>query len=81
MPAITISKLSAETRRALEARATRHGVSVEAEVRSILEQVLLPPKQIRLGSLLTSIAEASGRAEFDSERDLAPYESVDLINP
>jgi antitoxin FitA len=56
MPAVTIRNLSEETHRAIKARAAQHGHSTEAEIRDILNQAVLPPQRVKLGSLLAEIA-------------------------
>ena len=73
MPAITVRKLSTETHRALKQRAAEHGCSIEAEVRTILDQAVRPPQRVRLGSALRAIGrELDVTTEFDVERDSTP---------
>jgi plasmid stability protein stbC len=70
MPTITIHNLSAETHRALQAQAKAAGRSTEAEVRHILDQVVLPPEQrVGLGTLLTAIGQKYGGVELNIERE------------
>lgn len=80
MPAVTIRNLSAETHRALKARAAEHGLSTEAEIRRILDQAVRPAERVRLGSLLASLGAATltpdDAALFDSLRDQTPSEPV-----
>jgi len=81
MPAVTIRNLSAETHRALKARAAEHGRSTEAEVRDILEQVVRPAARVKLGALLASIGHDAGltpedETYLDNLRDRAPSEPV-----
>lgn len=45
MATVTIRDLKEETKTALKARARTHGRSMEAEARSILDEVLLPSNQ------------------------------------
>ncbi|WP_200170842.1 FitA-like ribbon-helix-helix domain-containing protein [Tomitella cavernea] len=78
MSAITIRDLSAETHRALKARAALHNRSTEAEVRAILDAAVLPEDRVRLGSLLAGIGGEVGGADLDSERDRSAREPVDL---
>lgn len=69
MASITIRNLPDEVHRALRVRAAHHGRSTEAEVRSILESIALPPERVKLGSLLASIArEAGGLTDAEVER-------------
>lgn len=81
MPAVTIRNLSAETHRALKARAAEHGHSTEAEIRDILEQVVRPAERVKLGALLASIGRDAGLtpedvACLDEIRDRATSEPV-----
>ena len=70
MPTITIHNLSAETHRALQAQAKAAGRSTEAEVRHILDQVVLPPEQrVGLGTLLAAIGQKYGGVELNIERE------------
>lgn len=77
MPAITIRKLSEETHRALKARAAGHGRSVEAEVRSILEEITHPADQVGLGTLLAAIGQSARGMEFP-KRDREAHQPIDL---
>ncbi|AEM48496.1 Arc domain-/DNA-binding domain-containing protein [Acidithiobacillus ferrivorans SS3] len=69
---LTIRNLPEEVRRALRMRAAQHGRSTEAEVRSILEEVVKPQGRVKLGSLLTEI----GRRADLTDEDLAVFERV-----
>ncbi|TFL14057.1 plasmid stability protein stbC [Pusillimonas caeni] len=69
MANVTVRNLPAEVHRALRVRAAQHGRSTEAEIRDILENVARPPKRVKLGSLLASIArEAGGLTNAEAER-------------
>ncbi|CDQ11912.1 putative plasmid stability protein y4jJ [Acidithiobacillus ferrivorans] len=72
MAMLTIRNLPEEVRRALRMRAAQHGRSTEAEVRSILEEVVKPQGRVKLGSLLTEI----GRRADLTDEDLAVFERV-----
>jgi plasmid stability protein len=74
MPAIVIRNLSQETHRALQARATRHGRSTEAEVRAILDEAVRPPSRVKLGSALAALGRQFGGLDIDIARDKAPAE-------
>ncbi|HMR49564.1 MAG TPA: antitoxin [Arachnia sp.] len=76
MPAITVRNLSAETHRALKARAAMHGRSTEAEVRAILDAVAAEGP--RLGTLLTSIGREAGGVDLSITRDQTPREPIDF---
>lgn len=79
MAAVTIRNLSAETHRALKARAAERGHSTESEIRDILDQAVRPAERIKLGSLLASIGHKAGLtpedgAYLDNLRDKSPSE-------
>ena len=82
MASITVRNLPNEVHRALRIRAATHGRSTEAEIRAILEKIVMPPERVKLGSLLTSIAREAGgltdeeHAVFDSVRDKTPAEPM-----
>ena len=61
MAAIVIRNLSPETHRALQARAARHGRSMEAEARTILDEAVRPTARVKLGSALAALAGPLGR--------------------
>jgi len=60
MATVTVRNLPDAVHRALRVRAAQHGRSTEAEIRVILEHITQPPKRVKLGSLLTSIAREAG---------------------
>lgn len=76
MAAVTIRNLSAETHRALKARAARHGRSTEAEIRSILEAAAHPQGVVGLGAKLAEIGRQAGLRDedFSIDRDRTPAE-------
>ncbi|MFS2177180.1 plasmid stabilization protein [Rhizobium pisi] len=81
MPAVTIRNLSEETHRALKVRAGRHGRSIAAEIREILDAAVRPAERVKLGSLLASIGREAGLSDGDvdslqSLRDEAPAEPM-----
>lgn len=51
---LTIRRLSEAVRRALRARAVRHGRIMEAEVREILAATVNPNERVKLGTPLGS---------------------------
>jgi antitoxin FitA len=83
MAMLTVRNLPDEVHRALRVRAARHGHSMEAEVRQILEAAVSPEGRVQLGSLL---AEIGRRAKVTDEevdliatvRDKTPARLVDL---
>ena len=80
MAILTVRNLPDEVQRALRVRAALRGRSIDAEVRAILEETLLPEGRVALGTLLTAIGrraelEDGGVAGF-AQRDAAPARPV-----
>jgi len=79
MPGLTVRKLSEETHRALRMRAARHGRSTEAEVRFILEEAVMPPSRLKIGSEIHRIAcEIGGMDELEVSRQRSEIQGADL---
>jgi antitoxin FitA len=83
MAMLTVRNLSDETHRALRARAARHGQSMEAEVRAILEAATNPPGRVKLGSLLADMGRQARLTEeeaavFGQVRDKTPARVIDF---
>ncbi|MCA1780516.1 MAG: Arc family DNA-binding protein [Xanthomonadaceae bacterium] len=83
MPTMTVRNLPDEVHRALRVRAAKHGRSMEAEVREILEASVAPEGRTRLGSLLAEIGRQSRltneeAAVFNNVRDKGPVRDIDL---
>jgi plasmid stability protein len=78
MAAIVVRNLSAETHRALQTRAVRHGRSTEAEARMILDEAVRPTTRVRLGSALAALAQPLGGVDLDISRDQTPAEPIAL---
>ncbi len=72
MPSVTIRNVPDEVHRAIRVRAARHGRSIEAEMRAILEAAVRPQNRVRLGSMLASEGHKVGL----SEQDFALLEGV-----
>lgn len=72
MPAVTIRNVPDEVHRAIRIRAAKHGRSIEAELRDILEAAVRPQNRLKLGSLLA----VAGRKVGLTEEDFAILESV-----
>ena len=72
MAMLTVRNITDEVHRALRARAARHGHSMEAEVRGILESAVSPEGRVKLGSLL---ADMGRRAKLTDE-EFAVFEQV-----
>ncbi|AFS53952.1 Plasmid stability protein-like [Leptospirillum ferriphilum] len=81
MATVTVRNLPDEVHRALRVRASMHGHSTEAEIRSILEATVRPPERLRLGTALTELGRRVGLLEedfavFEEVRDKMPAEPV-----
>jgi len=81
MAMLTVRNISDEVHRALRARATKHGQSMEAEVRAILESAVRPQGSVKLGSLLADIGRQAKLSDeefavFEQVRDKAPSRPV-----
>ena len=74
MAAVTIRNLSEETHRALKQRAAKHGRSTEAEIRSILEDAVLPQERLKLGSAIVARMREVGGVDLNIQRDRSPIE-------
>ena len=72
MAMLTVRNITDEVHRALRVRAARHGHSMEAEVREILESAVSPAGRVKLGSLL---ADMGRRAKLTDE-EFAVFEQV-----
>ena len=60
----------------MRARAARHGLSTEVEIRVILENAVRPETRPKLGSLLAEIGREAGGADLDIQRDKTVSEPV-----
>ena len=78
MAAVTIRKLSDEAHRALKARAKKHSRSTEAEMRTILEETVLPKRRLLIGSELAAFGRRYGGIELDITRDQTPTDAPDF---
>jgi plasmid stability protein len=81
MSMLTVRNVPEEVHRALRVRAARHGQSMEAEVRDILQSAVRPEGRVRLGSLLADIGRQARLndeefAVFDQVRDKSLSEPV-----
>ena len=72
MAMLTVRNIPDEVHRALRLRAGRHGHSMEAEVREILESAVSPAGRVKLGSLLA----AMGRQARLTDKEFAVFEQV-----
>lgn len=65
MAVLTIRNLPDEIHRALRLRAAQHGRSMEAEVRTILQETVAPRECVGLGTLLTDMSRRIGLTDAD----------------
>ena len=72
MAMLTVRNIPDEVHRALRVRAARHGQSMEAEVRAILESAISPQGRVKLGSLLADM----GRRAKLTDDEFAVFEQV-----
>ena len=76
MATLTVRNVSDEVHRALRVRAALRGSSTEAEVRTILEEAVLPEGRAKLGTLLSDIGRRAGLTDEEvalfSQRDTTP---------
>ena len=81
MATLTVRNVSDEVHRALRVRAALRGRSTEAEVRTILEEAVLPEGRANLGTLLSDIGRRAGLTDEDvalfAQRDPTPARPVD----
>ncbi|WP_018952776.1 FitA-like ribbon-helix-helix domain-containing protein [Thioalkalivibrio sulfidiphilus] len=80
---LTVRNLPDEVHRALRVRAARHGHSMEAEVREILESAVSPGGRVKLGSLLAEIGRQTRLTDdefavLEQVRGKAPARQVDF---
>jgi antitoxin FitA len=77
MAMLTVRNIPDGVHRALRARATRRGHSMEAEVREILESAVSPQGRVKLGSLLADVGRRAKLTDdefavFEQARSKAP---------
>jgi len=72
MAMLTVRNIPDPVHRALRVRAARHGHSMEAEVREILESVVSPQGRVKLGSMLADM----GRQAKLTDKEFAVFEQV-----
>ena len=72
MASLNVRNLSDATHQALRIQAARHGRSMEAEVRAILDAALNPQKTPGLGSMLAAIGRDFHGVDLEITRDRTP---------
>lgn len=83
MAQVVIRSIPEEVHLAIRARAKRSGRSVEAEIRKILADAVLPDGGLRLGSLLVGIGRQADVGDSDVDvidgvRDRTPAEPMEF---
>ncbi len=78
MGSLNVRNLSDKTHKALRVRAARHGRSMEAEVRAILDDAISPRDKIGLGGMLAAIGRDFGGVDLDIARDSTQAESANF---
>jgi len=78
MPARTIRNISPETHRELKLRGARNGRSTEAEVRLILDQIVMRPPSRDVAQLFAAFRAEPGGLDLDITRDATPAHPIDL---
>lgn len=73
---LLIRDLDDETTQQLRLLADRHGRSLEAEARAIIERALLPRPKKKLGSAIREIFEPLGGVELPDVRDRTPHKPI-----
>jgi plasmid stability protein len=74
MGSFNVRNLSDATHKALRIQAARHGRSMEAEVRAILDEAMNPERKRGLGSMLAAIGRDVGGVDLDIARDTTQAE-------
>ncbi len=77
MAMLTVRNIPDAVHRALRTRAARHGRSMEAEVRDILESAVSPQGRVKLGSVLADM----GRRAKLTDDEFAVFEQVRSTAP
>ena len=75
---LNVRNLSDQTHKALRIQAARHGRSMEAKVRAILDDAVNPDKKLGLGSTLAAIGRDFGGIDVAAPRDKTPAEPADF---
>lgn len=78
MGSLNVRNLSDATHKALRIQAARHGRSMEAEVRAILDDAMNPKQTPGLGSMLAAICRDFGGVDLDISRDRTQAEPANF---
>ena len=78
MGSLNVRNLSDATHKALRIQAARHGRSMEAEVRAILDDAMNSKKKPGLGSMLAAIGRDFGGVDLDIARDRTQAEPANF---
>jgi len=77
MANLIVRNIDDDIANALKARASRHGISAEAEHRRILQQALTRPKKKSFVEVLAQIPDVGEDADFTRVQDEAPVNIFD----
>jgi len=69
MANLIVRNVDDDIAKALKARASKHGISAEAEHRRILQQALTRPKKKRFDEVLRQIPDVGEDADFERAQD------------
>ena len=78
MVSLNVRNLSDRTHAALRLRAAKHGRSVEAEIRTILDDTVNPQPRPGLGTMLAAIGRDLGGVDLEIVRDETAAEPADF---
>lgn len=79
MGQLLIRNLDDATKQQLRERAARHGRSMEAEVRAIIDRALseaAPKENKKFGTMMRELFEPLGGVEFPDVRDRTPHKPI-----
>ena len=77
MANLIVRNVDDDIAKALKARASKHGISAEAEHRRILQQALTRPKKKRFDEVLRQIPDVGEDADFERARNDAVRDVFD----
>jgi len=77
MPRLSIRKLDKTVYKRLKARAAKHGISMEEEVRRIINQAVAAPEKI--SSVFQKYFGSKNGIDLELASERKPHEPIDLI--
>lgn len=76
MASLIVRNIDDDIVKALKQRASRNGISAEAEHRKILEQVLRQPAKKSFAEVISSMPNVGKDSDFERVQDNTPSEDV-----